>query len=216
MRSTLKKIITVILTTISILIFLISIAIMFIGTKAIQENKPLFIFNYSFSIVPTDSMVGNQHDSIDRYDIAIIKKVHYSDISIGQVIVFQGEIQGKPALIIHRVIGDHLEGGYQTKGDNPNYGVDLKPVTEENFQAVFVGKITFMKVVARLAAEQKNIVFLILVVILLMMVITELMHIIKKVKHNQKETLEKEQLEALKKAMYEELLKEEQDKLKKT
>lgn len=215
MRYPLKKIITVTLTTISILIFVISIAIMFIGTRAIQENKPLFILDYSFSIVPTDSMVGNEIDSIDQYDIAIIKKVDFSEITVGQVIVFQGEIQGKPALIIHRVIGEHLEGGYETKGDNPLYGADLKPVTEDNFQAVFVGKITFMKAIARLAAEQKNLIFLVLVIVLLAMVVTELIHIIKTVKQTQSETLRKKQEDALKKEMYEVLLKEEQEKLKK-
>jgi hypothetical protein len=34
-------------------------------------------------------MVGDQDDSLDRYDMAIISKKPYQDLKIGDVIVFQ-------------------------------------------------------------------------------------------------------------------------------
>jgi signal peptidase I len=216
----LKKIISIIITTLAILIFLFAIGIMFIGTNAMRKNEPLYIFGYSFSIVPTNSMIGDAPDSLDVYDIAIIKKSSFDQIEIGDVIVFQGEIQGIEVLVIHRVVGLHHEGGYETKGDN-NISVDVKPVTEDNYQGSFHGKITFLKPIARLAANSRDIIFIGLSIILVAMVLTETIHIIKTIKHDKEEKLKKdfdeniENIKALEKQkLYEEILKEEQEKMK--
>jgi signal peptidase I len=193
---------------------------MFIGTNAMRKNEPLYIFGYSFSIVPTNSMIGDAPDSLDVYDIAIIKKSSFDQIEIGDVIVFQGEIQGIEVLVIHRVVGLHHEGGYETKGDN-NISVDVKPVTEDNYQGSFHGKITFLKPIARLAANSRDIIFIGLSIILVAMVLTETIHIIKTIKHDKEEKLKKdfdeniENIKALEKQkLYEEILKEEQEKMK--
>ncbi len=185
-----------------------------------RNNEPLYVFGYSFSIVPTDSMVGDATDSLDVYDIAIIKKSTYDEVIVGDVIVFQSEIQGHDVLIIHRVVGFHAEGGFETRGDN-NSSVDLNPVTEENYQGSFHGKITFLKPIASLAANSRNIIFLGLSLILIIMVATETIHIIKTVKHDKEEKLKKEfedNLENLKSSekerLYQEILKEEQEKMK--
>ena len=185
-----------------------------------RKNEPLYIFGYSFSIVPTDSMIGDEPDSLDVYDIAIIKKTTFDEIEIGDVIVFQSEIQGKEVLVIHRVVGIHYEGGFETKGDN-NASVDVNPVTEDNYQGSFDGKITFLKPLASLAANSRNLIFIGLSVILVVMVITETMHIIKTIKHDKEEKLQKdleeniESLKALEKEkLYQEILKEEQEKMK--
>jgi signal peptidase I len=207
----LKKIISITLTTIAILIFISSIAIMMIGTRAIQKNEPLFIFNYSFSIIPSDSMVGDNEDSLDVWDIAIIKRVDFEDVTYNDVIVFQSEINGQQALIIHRIVGDHYEGGFETQGDN-NASVDLNPVTEDNFKAVYVSKITFLKPIAELAANQKNLIFGILSLVLVGMVISELIHIIKTTKSAQEDKLKKEQEEKLKAELYQQILEEEKKK----
>lgn len=207
-----KKIITGILTGIAILIFIISIGIMFIGTRAIQRNEPLFIFGYSFSIVPTDSMIGDQEDSIDPYDIAIIRKASFEDIEIGDVIVFQGEIQGMPALIIHRVVGIHPEGGYETKGDNPLNSVDPNPVTEENFKAIYQSKITFLKPVAELATGSRSIIFGALIIVLLVMVILEVANLIKTMKQETEKKLRDQMKDEIKAKLYQEVLEEEKKK----
>ncbi len=208
-----KKIVTGLLTGIATLIFILSIGIMFIGTRAIQRNEPLFIFGYSFSIVPTDSMIGDQEDSINPYDIAIIKKASFEDIEIGDVIVFQGEINGTPALIIHRVIGLHPEGGYETKGDNPQNSVDPDPVTEDNFKAIYQSKITFLKPIAELATGSRSIIFGSLITVLLVMVILEVMSLIKTVKKEQENKLREQMKADMKEKLYQEVLEEEKQKL---
>jgi len=207
----LKKIISISLTSLAIFIFIISITIMVIGTSAIRRNEPLYIFDYSFSIIPSDSMVGNNEDSLYPGDIAIIKRASFEEIEIGDVIVFQGEIQGDPALIIHRVVGEHYLGGYETQGDH-NASVDADPVTEDNFQALYVSKITFLRPIAMFAAFQKNIIFGILSLVLVVMIISETIHIIKTVKKTNEEKLKLEQEEKLKEQLYQEVLEEEKKK----
>lgn len=215
-----KKIISITITTLAILIFLFAIGIMFIGTSAMKKNEPLYIFGYSFSIVPTESMIGDAPDSLDQYDIAIIKKSSFDQIEIGDVIVFQGEFQGKEILIIHRVVGIHHEGGFETQGDN-NASVDVEPVTEDNYQGTFHAKITFLKPIASLAANSRGFIFIALSLILVAMVVSETLHIIKTVKHDKEEKLKTkfdenlENIKAIEKQkLYEEILKEEQEKMK--
>lgn len=203
-----------ILTSLAILIFVVSIAVMFIGTQAIQKNEPLFIFGYSFSIVPTDSMIGDEPDSLDPFDIAIIKKSSYEDVKIGDVIVFQSEINGMPKLFIHRVVGYHHLGGFETQGDH-NSSVDLKPVTQDNYQAMYVSKITFLKPIAQIASNQKNLIFGVLSLVLLGMVISETIRIIKMVKVKEEAKVKKEKEDLLKEKLYQEVLEEEKSKLKK-
>lgn len=157
-------------------------------------------------------MIGTNEDSLDRWDIAIIKKVDFDTIEVHDVIVFQSEVGGLPALIIHRVVGPHDLGGYETQGDN-NASVDMNPVTEENFKAVYVGKITFLKPIARVAASQKNIIFAVLFVLLLGMTISEVIHIIKTMKKSDEEKLKNEQNEKLRDQIYKEVLEEEKKKL---
>lgn len=215
-----KKIISLVFTSLAILIFLFAIGIMFIGTSAMRNNEPLFVFGYSFSIIPTDSMVGDKPDSLDVYDIAIIKKSSFDEIDYLDVIVFQSEFQGKDILVIHRVVGDHHEGGYETKGDN-NASVDPNPVTEDNYQGTFHGKITFLKPLASLAANSRGIIFILLSVVLVAMVVSETLHIIKTIKHDKEEKLKRELDENIqdietqeKQKLYEEILREEQEKMK--
>lgn len=207
-----KKIVSITLTTLAIFIFVISIAVMFIGTRAIQKNEPLFVFGYSFSIIPSDSMIGTNEDSLDPWDIAIIKRVEFDTIEVGDVIVFQSEINNLPVLIIHRVVGPHPDGGLETKGDH-NTSVDLNPVTVDNFKAVYTGKITFLKPIAQVAANQKNLIFSVLSILLVGMVISEVIHIIKTMKKAQEEKLKTEQEDKLREQIYQEVLEEEKKKL---
>lgn len=215
----LKKTITIILTSVALLIMLFSIIIMFVGSRAIRQNEPLYIFGYSFTVVaPTRSMIGDQPDSLDDYDIAIIRKGDFEEVEIGMVIVFQQSNPNGNILVIHRVIGIHPDGGFETKGDN-NALADEQPVTEENFQGIYSAKITFLRPISMLASQGKNLVFLILVGVLLLLLISEVINIIKHVNQAKREELLKQadaELQALKEAeklrLYEEILKEEQEK----
>ncbi len=223
-----KKILAYTLTAIALIIFASAISIMFIGSRAIKNNEPLYLFGYSFSIIPTDSMVGNETDSLDVNDIAIIKKGNFSEIEIGDVIVFQGIVLGRPSLIIHRVIDIDDQGRLLTKGDNNNT-IDQEvadpqrrqePITEENYQGVMVSKITFLKPLANIAATQKNLIFGILSILLVGMIAWEATHIIKTLKIEKEKELQAqhqekiEEIKALdKEKLYQEILEEEKAKI---
>ncbi|MCR3905614.1 MAG: signal peptidase I [Tenericutes bacterium] len=191
-----KKIIAYTFTTIAILIFIFSIAIMFIGSRAMRNNEPLYIFGYTFSIIPSDSMIGDQEDSLDRYDVAIIRAANYDEIEIGDVVVFQSEVSGVELLIIHRVIGLHEDGGFETQGDNNDF-IDPNPVTEENFQGIYYSKITFLKPIASIAANSRNLIFGLLSVVLIVLLVTEGMHIIKTISREKKAELEEKHQQEL-------------------
>ena len=100
-----------IFTGLAIIIFTLAIVIMISGTLAIRRNEPVFILGYALAVVPTESMVGDQPDSLDINDMVIIKKVDISDIDVNdhQVIVYQGYANnGAHILIIHRVLDESL------------------------------------------------------------------------------------------------------------
>lgn len=205
------------ITSVAFLILAFSITIMIIGSRAIRNTEPLYIFGYSFTVVaPTGSMIGDNPDSLDNYDIAIIRRGSYDEIEIGMVIVFQTEISStSKVLVIHRVVGVHSSGGFETKGDN-NPNVDPKPVTEENFQGIYVSKITFLRPIAELASSGKNVVFLILVVVLAALLVSELMNIVKQISKEKEARMieasneEIEKMKALEtKRLYDEILAEE-------
>jgi signal peptidase I len=189
----LKKTISIIITILSLVIFLSSIAIMIVGTRALRNSELLYIFNHSFSVVSdTGSMRGNLEDSLDDYDIAIIRKASYDEIEMNQVIVFQSTDQsGRTKLIIHRVIGIHPLGGYETKGD-ANQNPDPNPVLEENFQGIYSSKITFLRPISRLAVGSRSFIFGIITLILLFLLITEIISILKKINQEKLESLKQE------------------------
>lgn len=205
---------------------------MFIGTRAISNNEPLFIFNYSFSIVPTDSMVGDNEDSIDPFDIAVIRKGSYDEIEVGDVIVFQGNVMGREGLVIHRVVGEHPDGYFLTKGDkaSPSEAVDQDlpediaqpPITEEIFQGFYDSKITFLKPIARLASTSRGLIFGALAIFLAAMIVSEVIHMMKIIKEEKEKTLKEKHEKELaslsqidKEKLYQEILDEELKKAKK-
>ncbi len=179
----LRKALSYSIAGISLFIFIVSILIMIVGIRAIKQNELLYLFNYSFSVVAdTKSMEGNLKDSLDGYDVAIIRKASYDEIKIGDIIVFNNRSDGR--LVIHRVVGEHPLGGFETKGD-ANQNVDPHPVTKENFQGIYHAKITFLKPIARLATESRSAIFGLIALVLLILLISEMINIFKEI-HKQK------------------------------
>jgi signal peptidase I len=124
-------------------------------------------------------MVGDELDSIDPFDFIIIKNSRYDELQIGAVIVFQDVFNNEITLLVHRIVGIHPDGGSQTKGDNPNFNVDPRPVTEENYLGRYHQKITFLKPIANLAINSRGLLFGIISIVLTMILISEVTHIIK-------------------------------------
>jgi signal peptidase I len=131
-------------------------------------------------------MVGDEVDSIDPYDFIIIKNISYDDLEIGDVIVFQDQFNDQITLIVHRIVGIHPDGGFQTKGDNPDYNIDPRPVTDENYLGRYHEKITFLKPIANLAINSRGLLFGVISIVLVIILVTEIHHIIK-VYHDEKE-----------------------------
>ncbi|PKK93437.1 MAG: hypothetical protein CVV61_04705, partial [Tenericutes bacterium HGW-Tenericutes-6] len=166
------------------------------------------------------------------FDIVVIKKGSYEDISIGDVIVFQGNVMGREGLVIHRVVGVHPDGYFLTKGDKASefeaVDQDLPeeiaqpPITEDIFQGFYHTKITFLKPIARLASTSRGLIFGALAIFLAIMIVTEVIHMMKTIKEEKKKTLkeahEKEMAELSqfdKEKLYQEILDEELKKAKK-
>ena len=216
-----KKIFAIIITTISILIFVLSITIMVLGTTATKNNKLLYIGNYSFSIIPTSSMEGTLEDSLFPGDIAIIKKGSFNEVEIGDIVVFQSQISGLNALIIHRVIDIEDTGELITQGDNPitNPQPDSGSVLESEYQGTYSSKISLLRPIVILMFSSRGFIFLILFFIILVMLILEIVHIMKTIQEEKKKLDDQKHLdemealiEAEKKKIYEEILAEAKQK----
>lgn len=203
------------------MIFAFAIVVMFIGTRALGNNEPLFIFGYSFSIVPTDSMVGDQSDSIDPFDIVIIRKGSFDEIEIGQVIVFQGNVGGRPGLVIHRVVDMHPDGYFLTKGDNTEdydpmdqelpSSIAQPPITPSVLQGFYHSKITFLKPIARLTTESRGLIFGGLIILLIGTIVAEVIHMFKVYKQEKEAELlvkHQEEMNEKKSLNYDEIYQE--------
>ena len=209
-----KKTLTGIFSGLAILIFIFSIALMVLGTIALRRNEPVFIFGRAIAVVPTDSMVGDQPDSLDVDDMVIVRKATIDEVNIGDVIVFQGvNGSGNPILVIHRVIAIEDEG-IVTKGDN-NSSIDQPTyqdyVTEDNFQGIFHSKVTFLKPLAQMMNSSRSLIFGSLAIVLTIMLISEVVHLVKTYEEEKKtaakQTHEAE-IEALKEEQKQRILEE--------
>ena len=189
-----KKALTGIFSGLAIILFILSITLMIVGTIALRRNEPVFIFGKAIAVVPTDSMVGDEPDSLDVDDIVIVRKTTIDEIDIGDVIVFQGvNGSGNPILVIHRVVGIEEEG-ILTKGDN-NSSIDQPTyqdyVTETNFQGIFQSKITFLKPLAQMMNSSRSLIFGGLAIVLSIMLVSEVIHLVRTYEEEKKETARK-------------------------
>lgn len=218
-----KKAITGILVSLTILIFGLSISIMFLGATAYKNNELFYIFNYSFSIVPSDSMIGNQPDSLEPGDVAIMKRDLYENVEVGDVIVYQDQvnINGTPSsiLIIHRVIEINDDGSLVTKGDNPLNSVDPHPVTSHSYQGTLHMKITFLKPIVGLMIHSRSVIFLGLTAVLVILLIWELAHMYATIGKSNKQKISDKfeaEIEEIKQQekekIYQEILEEKKEK----
>ncbi len=201
-----KNVIPKILTGLAIVIFILTIGIMIAGTIAIRRNEPAFLMGYALAVVPTESMVGDHQDSLDKNDLVIIKRIDMSEVNVQDqpVIVYQGiGDNGADILIIHRVVGEDVEG-LVTQGDNPSTNPESDQeaglqayITADNFQGIYVTKITFLKPIASIMVDSRSMIFAIIIMILAIILMTEFIHIFKTINEKKKEDMAKHHQEAL-------------------
>ncbi len=163
---------------------------MVIGTIAIRQNKPLYVFCRALTAIPTPSMEGDLDDSLHVGDLAIIRKGQFSEVEVGNIIVFQGTYQSYEFLIIHRVI-EITDEGFITQGD-ANSRPDDGFVTEETYQGIYVSKITWLRPVANFVTDGsgRTLIFGLIVIILIIVLFTEMLHILRTITRTQKEQVE--------------------------
>ena len=118
-----KKIIKYVITSLTVLFFLLSLIFIFLGIKAVKENKPVSIFGYIFSVVPTESMKPD----INPGDFVLSKKVDFSTLEIGNDIVYYSV--EKDIYIVHRIYNQKSDGSFVMFGIN-NPGIDNETVDE--------------------------------------------------------------------------------------
>jgi len=208
----LKKIISGIMISLTIIISGLSISIMFLGSSAYKNNELVYILNYSFSVVPTESMIGTASDSLNPGDMVIIQNSPFEDVEIGDVIVFQDQvnINGTPSniLIIHRVVDITSNGELVTKGDNPLNQIDPHPVTASTYQGSYYAKVIFMKPIVQLMLSSRSLIFLTLIAVLVILIIWELAHMYKTIAKTKKLQIEKKH-----EAELEKIISQEHDKI---
>ncbi len=204
-----KKILKIVLSVLTVLLFLLSLAVIIVGSIAVRDNKMINIFGYAYSVVPTESMVPD----INPGDFVISKRVPFSDenIAIGTDIIYYSE--ENQIYIVHRVIEGNAQTGFTTKGINNTYK-DSELVTEANFIAV-VKTVWDLGFLGKMVANYRSVVFLIVGLIFVMIIVNEGFTLAKLKAESDKEkkqTEEQAKIERLKAEIMAEILEEKEKK----
>ena len=160
-----KKIIKYVITSLTVLFFLLSLIFIFLGIKAVKENKPVSIFGYIFSVVPTESMKPD----INPGDFVLSKKVDFSTLEIGNDIVYYSV--EKDIYIVHRIYNQKSDGSFVMFGIN-NSGIDNESVDESNYVAKVVKVISIFNL-GDLVINHKGVIFAFIFMIFLSLLVME-------------------------------------------
>ena len=182
-----KKIINIIVNTITILLFVFTLILLIIGISSKTENKMPVFLGFTYSRVGSDSMEPN----LNIGDIIITKDVDFADLKTdedlgeiqkGDIIVFKrGDMN-----IVHRAIRTNEDGSLVTKGDK--YSEDEEFVSED----IYIGKVILKIPKLGKLVEKQNLIFTIIIIIFIIIVINEIKNIIKHIIDARREKLEKE------------------------
>ncbi|VEU83330.1 signal peptidase I [Acholeplasma hippikon] len=180
-----KKAIDILITSLSIFIFIFSIYVIIGSSLAVRNNELFRIFGYSYALVPTNSMEGTNEDSFSKGSIVIINHTPYEDLEIGDVVVYKSN---EGILIIHRII-EETEEGFIVKGDN-NSSADNELVTLSNYQGKHIRHFQFMNIGLWLI-DARAMLLLILGIILLISVLYQMAKIVIEYKRAKLEKFKK-------------------------
>ena len=146
----LKKIGSIIVDVLIVIVFIISLLVVIASITAKRENGQANVFGYTANSVQTDSMKG----SINEGDL-IISKVVTSDnknefnLKEGDVVSFYNELDnGTNILITHRIYNIREAGNtrvYTTWGDNRESApAPDAPITMSDIESVYLFRIPLM------------------------------------------------------------------------
>ena len=206
MNKKIKRIIKIILTSITGVFLIASLYLIICNIVAMRNDKPVRIFGYSYSYVPTESM----EPTIKAGDSIIFKKAPYSSLEIGDIIVYQSKTGNtKGMYIVHRIV-EETEYGFVMRGDN-NPTSDPEIINESMYVGKYVRRFNLFNVSKIL--NNKGVIYGILILFFLGIMILESANIFlaaqkKRQKniapHNEVEDIKQELLSE----MREEILKE--------
>lgn len=143
----LKKAAGVVLVAVILIAVAVLVSSAFVNKK---ENKPTFIFGYSFLWVETGSM----EPALPERSCILVKAYGGEDLCVGDVITFictdtSSAVYG--GAVTHR-IAQKTEGGYKTKGDNSS--PDAWTVKPEDIVAVYVKNLPVLTFFYRIFASE--------------------------------------------------------------
>ncbi|MCK9470979.1 MAG: signal peptidase I [Bacilli bacterium] len=180
-----KKILNIVTNVTTIILFFLTITVLIVGIRANSQNKIPKLLGYTYSVVPTNSMVP----TIQVGDIVITKEKDFEEVDVEDIIVFYSQRDNK--YIVHRVVEIKEEGTLITKGDN-NPAKDPDEVTSENYVGTVV---KIVRKVGTLVLNYRNIMFTIIILIFVIIIINEVKNIIKNINEDRRQKLEQQLLE---------------------
>ena len=202
-----KKNIRRIISALAIVMAILTIYLMASNIVAMKKEKPVRIFGYSFSYVPTNSM----EPVIKVDDMVLFKKVKYDDLKTGDIIVYRSNLdETKGVYIIHR-IKEVTDDGFVMLGDNNNNIVDKELVTSNMLIGKYIKVINFFNV-GKLVSN-KNLVFTLLIIVIIFIIVMEVVNIYvtymkDKGKKKEDKNIRDELLEEIRQELLEEIKKE--------
>lgn len=176
-----KKIINIIFSILTGILFVFTLLLMFIGIKANTSGDRPKIFGYAYSAVPTDSMVS----AIMPGDIVVTKMTPFSELEVDDIIVFYSSVDN--IYKVHR-IKEINENGIITQGDNV-------PIADTEITTIdtYDGKV--VKVIPKfgtLILSYKNLFFALIIISFSYIIVIELIKIVKYINEARREKYEAE------------------------
>lgn len=207
----LKKIISIIITSLLSIIVAGLVIILVKNTVALKNNQISSFFGYSISYVPTESMKA----TINPGDTVLIKKGSIDDVKVGDIIVYNDGQR----YIIHRVTRILDNGSLKTKGDNTytNPIEDAVEIDDSMYYGKYVRTVNFLNFTSII--KNRNFLFPVCILIYAFILISEGISIAKTIKKKNDEAIKKMQDEhkqkMIKEALREEVKQELLEELKK-
>jgi signal peptidase I len=167
-----KKVLSAVGFALSVLIFLMAATVFVFGIKAKNNDKPLTLFGYSFSIVVSASM----EPEISVGDFLAVKSYDFYAVQVGDNIVYTNQdtsssIYGQN--VVHQVVevSEDENGRYLvTKGVN-NTSADRLVVREDNFVGIEAFHSTALGKIVLFFTRIENWIFIIVLIILIPLMI---------------------------------------------
>lgn len=151
MKDVLKKIGSVLVDVLIILVFIVSTLVVVMSITAKRTGGQPNVMGYVFASVQTDSMQG----TINQGDFVVGKLIDANtEIKVGDIVSYRDYLNGKEITVTHRVVEiyEHeTDPGYITQGDNEKYSDEVVKsrdtiISVYKFRIPFLGKfIDFLK-----------------------------------------------------------------------